>query len=446
MKALLNQTFQLQPQETSLVLILACLLLSNSLARQIADVVAVSGFLSVVGVNQILLVWVVDMGLTILVTALQSLIVDRCNRVRLIAWMSFVYAVLLLLLRLLFALRVPSGVSYTVLYLLAEQQLLFFPIVFWILANDLLSLAQAKRLFPLIATGNFVGQILGLGIAATAPTLLSQIGLGTEELLTFNGFIYLFACTLVATTLGKFRIRQTTRKPETAIETLTEGWEFVCEVPSFRYLMLAVIGVNICLTVFEFRFLVVTQSTFTDISSYQQFYSLFRLTLISIAFLTQGLLTSRVIASIRLKNAFLLLPIAQLLAAVGMTIMPGVTGGVGGFTLSKLTQCTVDESARKSFQSLVPEERRGRVSLFMDSYLFAIGTLIGCLLTGAIVLMGIRLNLSAYAYGYLGVAILTSGITVWSVWKMRSVYDSSLFNWRLKRRQRGASVLDKLDL
>jgi ATP:ADP antiporter, AAA family len=445
MKAMIARTLHLQPQETNLVLVLGCLLLSNSLARQISDVVAVSGFLSTVGVNQILLVWLVDMVLTIVVTALQSLIVDRFNRINLIAWMSFSYAILLLLLRLMFAFKVASGLNYTMLYLLAEQQLLFFPIVFWILANDLLSLAQAKRLFPLIATGNFAGQIMGLGIAAIAPSLLHALGLGLEELLTFNVLIYLLAYVLVTTTLGRTKIRRTARKPETAIETLTEGWGFVREVPSFRYLMMAIIGINVCLTIFEFRFLVVTNVAFSDIGSYQRFYSLFRLGLIMLSFATQGFLTSRIIGAINLKNSFFMLPVAQLLASVGMIIMPGVMGGVSCFALSKLTQYTVDESARKSFQSLVPEERRGRVSLFMDSYLFAIGTIIGSLLTGAIILVGIWLRSSNNFYAYLAVAVLTSMFTIWSISKMRAVYDSSLFNWRLKRRQRGASVLDKLD-
>ena len=36
-------------------------------------------------------------------------------------------------------------------------------------------------------------------------------------------------------------------------------------------------------------------------------------------------------------------------------------------------------------------------------------------------------------------------IAIWAIFKMRTVYDSSLFNWRLKRRQRRSSVLDKLD-
>jgi AAA family ATP:ADP antiporter len=146
-----------------------------------------------------------------------------------------------------------------------------------------------------------------------------------------------------------------------------------------------------------------------------------------------------------LKNTFLVLPFTILTGATWMIALPGIVSGVGGMALMKLTRDTVDESARKSFQALVPEERRGRVSIFMDTYLFATGSIIGCLVAGAIVLAGLRLNIANYFYIYLAFVVLAALFASWAIFKMREVYDSSLFNWRLKRRQRGASVLDKLE-
>jgi hypothetical protein len=91
----------------------------------------------------------------------------------------------------------------------------------------------------------------------------------------------------------------------------------------------------------------------------------------------------------------------------------------------------------------VPEERRGRVSMFMDSYLFAFGAIAGCLVIGAVVLLEFS---SATAAGvYLSVAAITAAIAIWAIMRMRSVYDTSLLNWRLKRRRRASTVLDKLE-
>ena len=70
---------------------------------------------------------------------------------------------------------------------------------------------------------------------------------------------------------------------------------------------------------------------------------------------------------------------------------------------------------------------------------------IAALVTGAIVLTTERLNIQNDFYIYLGLAILFALAAVWAILRMRAVYDSSLFNWRLKRRKRGGDVLKRLD-
>ena len=113
--------------------------------------------------------------------------------------------------------------------------------------------------------------------------------------------------------------------------------------------------------------------------------------------------------------------------------------------LAKLSQKTIDESARKAFQSIVPEERRGRVSIFTDSYLPAAATILGSLITLAILAIGPQFGSSVSFYAYMAVAALAGLLAIWATCKMSAVYDTSMLNWRLKRRQRAASVLDKLD-
>jgi len=129
-----------------------------------------------------------------------------------------------------------------------------------------------------------------------------------------------------------------------------------------------------------------------------------------------------------------------------MLSIPGLGGAIAGLLIQKLPQYSVDETARKSLEGLVPEERRGRVSLFLDSYLIAGGTILGAVITGIVVLLGERWGSSSYFYSYLAIAIAVSLFAIYMVLKMRTAYDSSLLNWRLKRRQRAKSILDKIDL
>ena len=193
-----------------------------------------------------------------------------------------------------------------------------------------------------------------------------------------------------------------------------------------------------------FRHLPVTQSP----EGFQTFYSLYRLGLTLLSIVVQSLLTSRILSKVGLKNAFFFMPASLLLGAAAMLGLPGLSTATGGIALSRLTQETVDESARKAFQALVPEERRGRVSMFMDSYMFAIGTILGCLITGVIVfIVGGFVDTATESFIYLAVATAVSLFAIWAIFRLRAVYDSSLFNWRLKRRQRRGltGVMGKLD-
>ena len=433
------------PGEAGVVLPLGLRLLSNSVALSVSDVVAVSGFLSQVDVPLILAVWLIDMVLVILATGFHSLVVDRFDRVTLARAMIIGFALSYVGLRLMFVFDAPGWLNYSLLYLLAEQQWLFFPLVFWILANDVFDLAQAKRLFPVVATFGLVGQVIGLGIASIAPTVLGWVGVSSAELLTLNVAVYVLALVLIARRLSNLKVRPTIQQRETVRETLTEGWSFVREVPSFRYLMLAIVAGSLALTAIEFRFLVVADRTFTDLDSFQTFYGIYLVGLTLAAIAVQGFLTSRLIEKINLKNVFFFIPLVLLAGALLMIGFPGIIGVTLGIALPYLTKDTVDDSAQKAFKALVPEERRGRVSLFMESYLYAVGTILGCIMTGAIVLLAGRLEIENEFRIYLAGAALGALFAIWAVSMMRSSYDSSLFNWRLKRRQHRASVLDRLD-
>jgi AAA family ATP:ADP antiporter len=429
--------FRVYPGEAGLVLVLGLLLFSNSMATQVSGVVAISGFLSEAGVEQVPIVWAVDMLVIILTTGLQSLIVDRFERLTLMRAMTFGFALAFVALRLMVSFQAPGWLSYGLMFVLSEQQWLVLPLVFWILAQDIFSVAQAKRLFPLIAGLSFVGELVGLAAAGAAPHLLQRGGTASEELLLLNVLIYLFAC-LVMLGLSKVKVRQTVQRRGSVREILTEGWDFVREVPAFRYLSLAILAINLCLTFLEFRFLVVTHQAFA--ANYQTFYALYRFSLMLGAFVLQGFLTSRIIGWVTLKNSFLFMPFALLIGATLM-LLQGTVNTIGGFVAPKITQYTVDESTRKSFQGLVPEERRGRVSMFMESYLFALGTFTGSLVILVVLFFEVSLGeISSYIYRSL--AVLAALVAVGAIFLMRRVYDRSMFDWRLKRRQRAASVLD----
>ncbi|HCK65830.1 MAG TPA: hypothetical protein DHW49_06170 [Anaerolineae bacterium] len=434
--------FPLRAGESGLVLTLGFILFANYAAMGITKVVSVSGFLSEVKDHYILLVWAIDMVLLILATGLQSLIVDRFDRVKLIGGVLLVFGILYAILPLSFLSSwIPASVSYTLIYLLNDQQWRFFPVVFWILVNDIYDPGTGRRVMPVIGIFAFIGTIVGLAIAAVD----AQYQFGTVNLLLLNAAIF-----FVAFAISQFRLRAVKLPPpigaheDTMKETLTEGWEFIKTVPAFAYLALGMLAAGSVMTVLLFD--VLSDAKLYLGTGFQAFYATYNLLIAIVSIFVQGF-SNRIIEWLSLKRSFLIQPFMMLFSMIANFFIPGYMSSGIAQGVSRVTYDTVDLSARKAFQAMVPNEKRGRVSIFLDSYLPSGGTIVGSLITFAIISVGLYLGIPREQYSliYIGVGIVIALVAVYAAYKVRATYEQSMLNWQLKRRTRGASVLDKLD-
>lgn len=434
--------FPLRAGESGLVLTLGFMLFANYAAMGITKVVSVSGFLSEVKDHYILLVWAVDMVLLILATGLQSLIVDRFDRVRLMAGVLIVFGGLYAILPFSFLSSwIPASVSYTLIYLLNDQQWRFFPVVFWILVNDIYDPATGRRVMPVIGIFAFIGTIVGLAIAAAD----AQYQFGTINLLLLNAAIF-----FAAFAISQIRLRAVKLPPpvgnqqDSMKETLTEGWEFIKTVPAFAYLALGMLAAGSVMTVLLYDAL--SDAKLDLGAGFQSFYATYNLLIAVASIFVQGL-SNRIIERISLKRSFFIQPLVMLFSTIANFFIPGYVSSSLAQGVSRVTYDTTDLSARKAFQAMVPNEKRGRVSMFLDSYLPSGGTIIGSLITFAIIAVGLSLGVprEQYSLVYIGVGIGVALAAVYAAYKVRVTYEQSMLSWQLKRRTRGASVLDKLD-
>lgn len=441
MKERFNQWFPIRSGESGLVLTLGFVLFANYAAMGITKVVSVSGFLGQVKDHYILLVWAVDMVLLILATGLQSLIVDRFDRVKLLAGVLLVFAGLYAVLPLTFISKIiPLSVSYTLIYLLNDQQWRFFPVVFWILVNDIYDPATGRRVMPVIATFAFIGTIVGLGVAA----LDAKLEFGPVKLLILNASIFFVAFVLSQFRLRKVKIAITASTQVSMKESFSEGWEFIKTVPAFAYLALGMLTAGIVMTVLLFDTL--SDAKLDLGKGFQSFYAQYNLIIAIVSIFAQGI-SAKLIERLTLKRSFLIQPIIMAVTTILNFFVPGYMSSAVSQGLSRVTYDTVDLSARKSFQAMVPNEKRGRVSMFIDSYLPSAGTIIGSLITFAIISLGLGWGISRAQYSlyYIGVGIAIALVALYAAFKVRATYEQSMLSWQLKRRTRGASVLDKLD-
>ena len=441
MNKFFQRIFRIKSGEFGLVLTLGVILFINYATMGIAKVVSVSGFLSEVQDYYILLVWAGDMALLILATGLQSLIIDRFHRVTLLGGIILVLSVIYALLPLSFMLDgFPLEISYTLLYLLTDQQWLIFPLVFWALVNDLYSPAQGRRLLPIIGSFAFLGTITGLFVAQ----LDTQYGFGTIKLLFFNALVFLPAWAIVYFVLRKSRVRQMKKDSATIRDVFSGGWDFIQSVPAFRYLSFIMIAAGVTLTILLYDTLSDASLYFGD--NFQSFFALYSLAIAIISVFIQ-FLSGVIIEKFEIKNSFAFLPFTMLIGSVLSFFIPGVWGSAPAQGVTRITLDTVDQSNRKAYQALVPDEKRGRVSIFIDSYLPSLGTILGSLLAFGIISWGVSNGVSREIYSsiYLALAIIGAVAAVVVFFLMRSVYDQSLLNWQMKRRSRGSSVMDMLD-
>lgn len=441
MRERFNRWFPLRSGEPGLVLTLGFILFANYAAMGITKVVSVSGFLSQVKEHYILLVWAVDMILLILATGLQSLIVDRFDRVKLMAAVLVVFSLLYALLPLTFYSKIfPASLSYTLIYLLNDQQWRFFPVVFWILVNDIYDPASGRRVMPVIANFAFLGTIVGLGVAA----IDAKLQFGTVKLLILNASIFFAAFLLASIGLRKVKISSAAQTQVSMKESLVEGWEFIKTVPAFANLALGVLAAGTVMTILLFDAL---SDAKVDLGKgFQSFYAQYNL-LIAIGSIMIQSISSWLIERLSLKRSFLIQPFVMLGTMVANIFVPGFIGSAIAQGAARVTYDTVDLSSRKAFQAMVPNEKRGRVSMFIDSYLPSAGTIIGSLIAFAIIALGLKLGFlrEQYTLVYLTVGILIALVAVYAAYRVRATYEQSMLNWQLKRRTRGASVLDKLD-
>lgn len=427
--------------------VLAALLFLNAMVLESNEVVATSGFVSRVGVDGIPWVWAVDMVVVILTSGAYSLVVDRTRRQRLGVWLLVTFSLLYLALYALFSLGTPDWIPYSLLTVVNDQQWVILPMLFWALANDLFSTSAAKRLFPVLAMVGFAGGVVGNGMTAVIAKWVSNGETGSIELLLSNSVLLLVGAGILLA--GQRRVgfsAHQSRAGETVRDTLAEGFAFVREVPGYRYLGIAMVLLAVGLNVVEYQLIAVAASSFTPTSNLEAFYAIVRALRIVLTVVVQAVAAGWLLKQLGFESVFAVVPVAVLCGLLVALFWPAVLGLVVAEYLSRTAVEGVDEPSRRAFVGLVPDERRGRVSAFMDGYLYPLGSILSSCLIGVSLIAAGRQLISPDAARilYFGVALLCAGGSLYCIERFHATYETSMLNWRLKRRHRGSS-LAKLD-
>ncbi len=448
----INRLLNLKPGEWQLVALLLLILAINMMVIELTVVTATAGFVSNAGAAQLPWLWLVDMAALLTLSVVYATVVDRIKKVQLMGWVLGVFAFSYLIIQLLFNYGSPGVFNYLLLYIVADQQFFILPLAFWALANDVYPVSTSKRLFPVIGAGFVLGSIIGNILAASSAAIFARIGGQTHQLLGLAAILLLVALAILHLTFRhqELRGRQDKAEKVSFLEPVKVGLDFYHNVPLFHYLAIVIFSIFLAYTLLQYNFLAALQHASADALQFQSFYGWYKVGIIIVTLLLQWLVTGRAIEKIGLKSAFAVFPVMMMIAGVSALAVPGLLGGAVAIFLISVTERAWDEPARKSLQGLIPDERRGRVSTFLDSYLLAVSTIVGCIFL--LVLFGVARIMQwpgwVETVVYLAVAILAGGVAIWAAVRARTEYDQSMLNWRLSRRQRRGftGVMRKLDL
>lgn len=296
-------TNPLLPNEVGRTALLAFLLFTNTLVLEASDVIATSGFVSNVGVDQILVVWAAVMLITMLTASAYSIFVDRVQRGRFAVLLFFGTSLIHLGVYFLFTAQLPSFFTYGLLSIIIEQQWALLPMIVWALASDMFTVAAAKRVFPLLSTVVIIGKVVGNGIAAALGEWLAQ---ASYTLLIFNSGLLLLAAVLLFLVLPRLgTLNQQRLIPDERLrDQLKEGLDFVQHVPAYRFLALIMILMGFCLNTIQYQFLVDVATTYTDPGQLQAFYGIFKLASVPVMLLVQSTVTPWLLQHTSFKTIF----------------------------------------------------------------------------------------------------------------------------------------------
>lgn len=442
--ALLN----IRPEEANLAISLWILIAVNTLVLELADVVATAGFISNLGVDSIPWLWILTTLITMFAAGGYLVVIDRYSRLQLVTWLLVGLAFLYLLLEFLFGFNVPSWLTYPALYLLADQQFMIMPLAFWTLANDVFAVTESKRVFPFIASGAVIGGLVGNGAAAWVTYVAETYSFGLPQIFTAIAVILMLCAVFLQLVFrnAPLRTRQSREEHASLRETINIGLDYFLNIPVFKAVGLLMLFAGLMLTINEFNFLAVINNSVSSDLEFQRFLGYYK-TIQTIGLLVvQWAVTSRVLAKIQLKNAFLVLPVAMSTAGALALAVPALLGAATSRFIARTVFTAWDDPARKSLQGLVPDERRGRISAFMDSYFITTATVAGCvvlIILHTLQSFGIITEQLA-TWIYLSVATLSGVAAVFVSIYLRKVYDTSMLNYRLARSKR-KSVLDGIE-
>lgn len=416
---------------------MALALAAVSIAGLLTEMVAAAQMLTLVGPQALLVIFPVGGVGLLLIAVVQMRYIDHRARLPMLRVVSLGYAVAFAIALALVAGSVVPVIAIGLIWILADQLNFLVPLLIWSLAGDEFNVAEGRKVFGWIVTWTYAGQIIGLALATASPSILGAINLPLTSILVISPIVCLLVGILLPRAMRHAAAAKGLARDENLRESVASAADFVRGIPTWRAFF---IGSLLTFAAGMTAYLGYASSAENlipdDAGTLQAYLGGVALGAFAICWLLQVFVAERLQERIGIPGVLLILPIATVVAGVVLAV--GIAVGslpllAAGVALWLIPRWSIDENARRGALSLVPDERRARVSFIVDLTPMAVGLIAA----GPLALVGVltdRLWITSI------VAVVLAGTAIPFALKVRRTWEDSLLSWRLRRRKRNRTL------
>ena len=249
------------------------------------------------------------------------------------------------------------------------------PAQVWTLANYVLTLREAKRLFGVIGSGAILGWIVGGLMTSTTATRF-----GAEDtLLAMAVALALCAVLVVAiwrrrpATLTEFELTPLGDNHE-APRNLSDSFRLVTSSPYLRAIALVIGLCSLATGIAAWQFKAIAKEWYPDTNTLAWFFGSFNFYAGLLALVTQLLLTSRVLRKFGVGVALFIVPISMTLGSIGLIVFSGALAAVVVLKGSdQILRYSIDKSTVELLFLPVPPGQTFHAKLFIDGVVWRVG-------------------------------------------------------------------------
>lgn len=306
---------------------------------------------------------------------------------------------------------------------------------FWVLANVVFNVREAKRLFGFIGAGGIAG-----GIAGGYVTSIAAASLGNGALMIIAGLL-IASCIIVFERIWKTRVQTLSRykRKERATVSTESSIKLIYKSEHLTYLA-AVIGLGVLVAkLVDYQFSYIAAAKIPDPQELASFFGFWFSTFNIISLLIQLFITNKILENTDISVSLIALPIGIVLLCLGLLIFPELWIVIIIKGLDGSLKQSLHKSAVELLSLPIPAHVKNKTKTFIDVVVDSLATGIA----GFLLIFVIKgLNLSAAYITAITIVIVITWIYI--VFKVRETYlgtfkESIMMNENLAHSKKSSS-------